>query len=68
MEFNEQNWHECLESLGFTVQKNPNGANCYDIYDEKGIPRWQYDTIGQQKKLYYFFCGCVYMKIHMGNY
>ena len=64
MEFNHKNWKECLESLGFTSIKNPNGKDCYDVLDEKGIPRWQFDNIEQQEKLYYFFTGMVYWKIH----
>lgn len=63
LSYNEDNWKALLEILHYTEQKNPNG-NCYDIYDENGIPRWQ---IGQDEKelCYYFFMGQRYMMNHM---
>ena len=66
MNYSEQNWKECLEALGFTEIKNPNGIDCYDILDDKGIPVWQYETIEKKLMLYYFFCGAEYMKMHLG--
>ena len=62
LEFNEENWNGCLESLGFTEQKNPNGG--YDVYDEKGIPKFQYETEEEKKYLYYFLSGTVWWNLH----
>lgn len=55
--FNEDNWKALLEILHYTEQKNPNGEDCYDIYDESGIPRWQYSGQAEKELCYYFFNG-----------
>lgn len=57
LEFNEKNWKSLLECLQYTEQKNPNGVDCYDIYDENGIPKWQYSGQGEKELYYYFFMG-----------
>lgn len=62
MEFNEQNWAECLRSLNFTEQKNNMGFKCYNVYDNTGYPRWEYDTERRKERLYYFFSGMLYAK------
>lgn len=63
MGFSEENWDQVLSSLGFTEQRNPNGMNCWDVHNNKGVPTWQYDSDEEQEKLYYFFSGMVYQKI-----
>lgn len=63
MGFNQENWAEVLDSLGFTECKNPNGKDCYDVLNEKGIPVWQYETEDAKEKLYYFFSGMIYQRI-----
>lgn len=67
MNFNQQNWEEVLQALGFIEQKNPNGVNCYDVYNDSGIPIWQYDTERNKEKLFYFFSGVLYCKQRIGN-
>lgn len=65
--FSKENWKEVLKSLGFTEQRNPNGYECYDIYDNHGTPKWQYEKDGvtsKQEMLYYFFSGMVFARIH----
>ena len=62
MEFNQQNWEEVLQALGFSEIKNPNGANCYDVLNDRGIPIWQYDTEEKKEKMFYFFSGALYWK------
>ena len=63
MEYNEENWNSVLESLGY---KEVRGYGCYDILNEKGIPVWQYDNKEKKKRLYDFFRGALYMKLHIG--
>lgn len=63
--YSEENWNECLECLGFTEIKNPNGFDCYDVLNDRGIPTWQYSGEEEKKLLYYFFQGAAYMKMHM---
>lgn len=65
MEYNEENWKSCLEYLGFTEQKNPNGIDCYNVYDDRRHPMWEYETVEKKKRLYDFFSGMVYMKLRM---
>lgn len=57
LEFTESNWKTLLESLKYTEQKNPNGMDCYDIYDENGILKWQYSGQNEKELYYYFFMG-----------
>lgn len=66
MKYTKENWNECLESLHFTEQVNPNGFNCFDVYDDNKLPKWQYETMEQKKRLFDFFCGMAYMKIKLG--
>ena len=63
MEYNEQNWKWCLESLGFTEQKN-NQFGGMVIFNDKQIPMWTYSTEEEKEKLYIFFCGMEYWKMH----
>ena len=46
--YNTQNWKECLESLGFTEVKNDSFGGIM-ILDDKGVPQWQYDTEEEKK-------------------
>lgn len=62
MKFNEKDWKECLDSLGFTEQKNKFGAMV--VYNDKDLPLWIYQTEEEQKELFIFFNGAVYWKIH----
>lgn len=61
--YSEQNWNDVLSALGYVEQKNPNGIDCYDIYED-GIPKWQYSGLEEKKMFYYFFLGQNVMKIH----
>ncbi len=61
--FSEANWQACLETLGFTERENPNGRDCYDVFNEDDIPCWQYEGREQQQNLYFFFSGMIAMKI-----
>ena len=63
MGFTEKNWKECLESLGFTEQKN-NQFGGMEVYNDEGIPCWIYQTEEEKQELYIFFSGAVYWKIH----
>ena len=63
MEFNEQNWNECLDSLGFTEGKNFSFGGMI-IYDDNGIPKWTYNTEEEKERLYIFFSGAVYWQVH----
>lgn len=58
----DREWLDCLESLGYTEQKNPNGIDCFDVYNEDNLPIWQYEGNEQKEKLFYFFSGIVYAK------
>lgn len=62
MNFTEKNWNECLESLGFIEQKNSFGGMV--VYNNNNIPCWTYTTKEEKEKLYLFFSGAVYWKIH----
>ena len=62
MEFNKINWHECLQALNFTEGKDASFGSM-QIYDDKGIPRFQYETEKEQKQLFVFLSGALYMKI-----
>lgn len=62
LNFSEANWQAVLSTLEFTEQKNPNGYDCYDVYDDNGLPLWQYTGKTEQEKLYHFFCGMALMK------
>lgn len=61
--FSEDNWNECLEALGFTEQRNISFGGMV-IFDDKGIPVWDYDNLERKMLLYYFFSGAVYGKMH----
>ena len=65
MEYNEQNWNDVLDSLGFT-EGNNNSFGGKIIYDDKGMPKWTYDDddIEYKKQLYTFLSGAVYWKVH----
>lgn len=63
MEYNEKNWKECLNSLGFTERKNAQFGGMV-VHDDKGIPCWTYETDEEKRNLYLFFSGAVYFKIH----
>lgn len=56
-------WKEVLESLGFTEQKNEQFSGMV-IFNDKGIPSWTYETEEEKEKLYIFFNGAIYWKIH----
>lgn len=58
-------WNNLLEALGYKEQKNPNGKNCYDVYNEEDIPIWQYETEQEKAWLFMFFTGALYMKRHI---
>lgn len=64
-EFNEENWNDVLESLGFTEGDNLTFGGKV-IYDDNDIPKWTYDNddIEYKKQLYTFLSGAVYWKIH----
>ena len=62
MEFSKDNWHMVLDDLEFCEQKNPNGG--YNIFNDFGCPVWQYENEKEKEKLYYFFSGAVYWKLH----
>jgi hypothetical protein len=55
--YNEQNWTDVLDSLGFTEQKNPNGGMI--VYNNEEVPMWRYEENETKEKLYYFFSGMV---------
>lgn len=63
MEFNEQNYKECLESLGFTEQANEQFGG-FVVYDDRSRPFWTYQTEEEKQELYTFLSGAVYWKIH----
>lgn len=54
MEFNKINWHECLQALNFTENRNHSFGGM-QVYDDKGIPRFQYET-EKSKSSYLCFC------------
>lgn len=66
MEYNEQNWKELLEALHFTEGKNEAFGGMV-VYDDKGIPQWDYDTDNEERKtnLFMFLSGALYMKLHL---
>ena len=64
MKINNTNWNEVLDSLGFTEQKNCSFGGMV-VYDDNGIPMWTYETEEEKYRLYHFFCGGVYWKLHM---
>lgn len=63
MKVNQTKWNECLESLGFTEQKNTSFGGMV-VFNDDGIPMWTYETEEEKYKLYIFFRGAVYWKIH----
>jgi hypothetical protein len=63
LEFNEQNWKECLESLGFTESENVNFGGMI-VYNDKGIPTFDYTSEERKRQLYIFLSGAVYWQIH----
>ena len=64
MEFNETNWKECLEALNFTEGKNESFGGMV-VYDDKGIPQFDYDSEERKRLLFIFLSGALYMKNHM---
>ena len=64
MEFNETNWKECLKALNFTEDKNTSFGGMV-VYDDKGIPKFDYDSEERKRLLFIFLNGALYMKIHM---
>jgi hypothetical protein len=63
LEYNEQNWKECLEALNFTEGKNV-GFGGMVVYNDKGIPAFNYDSDERKQQLYLFLSGAVYWKLH----
>lgn len=63
MKYSEKDWNECLESLGFTEQKN-NQFGGMVVYNDKQIPCWTYETEEEKERLYIYLSGAVYWKIH----
>ena len=63
MKYSEQNWAECLESLGFTEQKSSQFGGM-TVFNDKGIPCWTYTTEEEKRDLYLFFSGAAYWKVH----
>lgn len=63
MKVNQKNWDECLESLGFVEQKNASFGGMV-VFNDDGIPMWAYETEEEKERLYAFFRGAVYWKIH----
>ena len=64
MEFNETNWKECLEALNFTEGKNESFGGML-VYDDKGMPKFDYDSEERKRLLFIFLSGALYMKNHM---
>lgn len=64
MEFNETNWKGCLEALNFSEGKNETFGGMV-VYDDKGIPQFDYDSEERKRLLFIFLSGALYMKIHM---
>jgi len=64
MEFNKINWHECLQALNFTENRN-HSLGGMQVYDDKGIPKFQYETEKEQRHLFMFLSGALYMKNHL---
>lgn len=66
MEYNEQNWKELLEALRYIEEDNV-GFGGKVIYDDKGVPKWTYDSNDEEykKNLFIFLSGALYMKHHI---
>lgn len=64
MEFNKINWHECLQALNFTENRN-HSLGRMQICDDKGTPQFQYETEKEQRQLFMFLSGALYMKNHL---
>lgn len=64
LEFNEQNWQECLEAIGLSERRNGQFGGM-TIYDDKGIPFWTYVTEEEKRMAYHFFGGMAYQKMRM---
>jgi hypothetical protein len=62
LEYSEENFQQCLESLGFTEEKNLSFGG-YICYDDKRNPLWTYDE-EQREWLYMFLSGANYWKLH----
>ena len=63
LDYSEENWKECLETLGFSEGKNISFGGMV-VFDDRGIPVWDYDNLEKKKLLYYFFSGAVYGRMH----
>lgn len=57
-------WNEVLEALKFTEQKNPNGLDCFDIYDDRGNWFIQYEGEIEKAKAFNILEGVCWGKIH----
>lgn len=57
LHFCEENWRDVLSMLGYCERPNPNGYDCYDVYDQDDIPHWQYEGESEKEMLYYFLYG-----------
>lgn len=64
LSYNEQNWTDVLDSLGFEEHVNPNGGMI--VYDDRRLPMWTYESEKDKENLYYFFAGMVYYRLRMG--
>lgn len=64
MKFNQENWNDCLKTLGFTEQKNSQFGGMV-VYDDKNIPCWTYGTDDEKETLYIFLSGAAYWKMHI---
>ena len=60
MKFTEENWSNCLNTLGFTEQENEFYGKI--IYNEENSPCWTYCTKEEKKQLYVFLSGAAYWK------
>lgn len=63
MKYTKKNWIETLEGLGFTEQKNEKFGGM-TVFNDKGVPCWNYITKEEKEKLYIFFNGAIYWKVH----
>ena len=63
MKFTKTEWKQCLRELGFTERVNHQFGGMV-VYNDKKIPQWTYETAEEQERLYIFFRGALYWKIH----
>ena len=60
----EKEWKWLMESIGFTEQKNPNGKDCWDIYDQAGNHCFQYEGQWEKIRAYDILEGALWGKQH----